>query len=261
MTDVTRLYNASANIPNFAEAFEKSLNPYESVSLRVPFYLTSSWRESQNPKVRGVNMAVNPNNVSFRCAKRITKRDTQGGSTFTHWTNRLGRNNDVLEMEFSGNTGNINLRRGAYKKTNPVSQLAGKLYKSVDWLEEQEAKRQGVMATGLEQQGVVKKMAGAYKLASFHNLMSLTREPVRDPLSGAPVYYYITYSSPVFGNTMITFIGHFSGPLEFEEVADPSPFNVKYSFGFTAQNSYPSLDYIYSMMLANLSREFMNELS
>jgi len=259
MTDVSRLYNASSSIPDYAEYFDRALSPFESIGLRVPFYLTSSLRKSQQQK--GVSLAVNPSNVSFRSTKRITKKDTQGGSVFVHWTNRLGRNNDILQIEFTGQTGNINLRRGGYKKGNPINEMAGRVYKSVDWLKEKQAEAEaGGLAVGVEQAGSAKKMAGAYKLANFHNLHSLTREPVRDPLSGAPVYYYIVYSSPLFGNTMVTFIGHFDRPLEFTDSADPSPFNAQYSFGFTAQNSYPSFDLLYPVIMANLGREFMNDL-
>jgi len=260
MTAIAQLFNETSSIPNFAKALERALNPYEAVSLRTPFYLTSSYRLRYG--IPGVSMHVNPNTVSFRSSKRITKKDTQGGSVFVHWTNRVGRNNDILQMEFSGQTGNINLKRGGYKKGGWVNEVSGRIEKGVDWLNQKSAETiaQRDAAVGLEQKGVAKSMAGAAKLANFHNLHTLTREPVMDPRSGAPVYYYITYSSPLFGNTLITFIGHFDRPLEFTDSAEPTPFSVNYNFGFTAQNSYPSLDYIYSVLVSNLSREFMNDL-
>lgn len=260
MVATAQLFQESSIIPNFAGALERALNPYESVSLRVPFYLTSSWREKNN--VKGVQMLVNPSNVSFRTAKRITKVNTQGGANFIHWTNRLGRNNDILQLEFSGQTGNINLMRGGYRRGGFSNAMEGGLNKAVDWINQKEAEAVSARdaAIGLQQAGVTKNMAGASKLASFHNLNSLTREPVRDPISGAPIYYYIMYSSPVFGNTTITFVGHFDRALDFEDSADPTPFSIRYSFGFTAQSSYPSMDYIYTVMLNNLSKEFMNDL-
>ncbi len=260
MTQVARLFQESSSIPNFSEALARALNPYESVTLRVPFYLTSSFRKKV--KAPGVSMRVNPNNVTFRQAKRITKKDTQGGSVFTHWTNRLGRNNDILQIEFSGQTGNIGLKRGAYPRGGGLDWLASKVNKGVDWFNQKSAEAISARntAVGLEPIGVTKNLAGASKLAMFHNLYSLTREPVMDPRSGAPIHYYITYTSPAFGNTIITFIGHFDRVLEFTDSADPTPFSVNYSFGFTAINSYPSLDYIYTVMLNNLSKEFMNDL-
>lgn len=259
-TNISRLFNETSSIPNFSQALERALDPYGSLSLRVPFYLTSSLRDREG--IKGVSMIVNPNNVSFRTAKRITKTDTQGGSVFTHWTNRLGRNNDILQMEFTGQTGNIHLKRGGYRRGGWVNEVSGRINKGVDWLNQKSAEAISARdsAIGIEQKGITKNLAGASKLANFHNLNSLTREPVVDPRTGAPVYYYITYSSPLFGNTMITFIGHFNEALSFTDAAEPSPFSINYSFSFTAQSSYPSLDYIYSVILTNLSREFMNDI-
>ena len=72
---VQKLFNETSSIPNFSAALERALNPYESVSLRVPFFLTSSYRLKLG--IPGVSMTVNPNMVSFRASKRITKKDTQ----------------------------------------------------------------------------------------------------------------------------------------------------------------------------------------
>ena len=261
MTAVAQFFQGSMNIPNFAEALERALNPYESVSLRVPFYLTSSLREKQK-KGSGVTMLVNPKSVQFSSSKRITKRDTQGGSVMIHWTDRLGRNNDVLTMEFSGQTGNINIRYGGYQKGGALNEASGRINMGVDSINQQMARDISARdsAIGIQQAGVTKNTAGVSKLANFHNLHSLTREPVRDPTTGAPVNYYIMYSSPAFGNMVVTFVGYFNRPLEFQDAAEPTPFNIQYSFGFTALASHPSLDYIYSAMTTSLSREFMNNL-
>ena len=89
--------------------------------------------------------------------------------------------------------------------------------------------------------------------------MSLTREPFIDPITKNRVYYYIVMSSPAFGNTFITFVGHFSRPLEFSEDAS-SPYSKTYSFGFNVEASIPSLDDLYSEVSSNLSTMFLNPL-
>jgi hypothetical protein len=101
--------------------------------------------------------------------------------------------------------------------------------------------------------------SGAAKLSNFWNLYSLSREPVIDPKEGAPVYYYISYASPIFGNTFVTFIGHFNNVLDFTDDAN-SPNNKIWNFSFTVLSSMPSMNYIYSTIVSALSSEFTNPL-
>ena len=221
-----------SSIPNFAEALGRLLNPYETSYLRVPFYLTSSYRKQLS--VPGVSMLINPNNVSFRTAKRITRRDTQGGAVFTHWTNRMGRNNDILEVDFNGQTGNMNMNRGAYRKGSWTNEASSRINRGVDWINQKMAETLNKRQDNGLQLTTNLNMAGTSKLIAFQNLYSLTREPVVDPRTKEPIYYYIMYSSPVFGNTTVTLIGHFNRVLDFTDSAEPSPFSAQYSFGFTA---------------------------
>lgn len=245
-------------INQFATVLERALNPYDDKQLRVPFYMTSSYRKRL--KVRGVSMLVNPSSVSFRQSKRVTRKDTQGGSIFYHWSNRLGRDNDILEMNFSGSTGNINIRSGTIQQG--VFALLPEGSGPLPWLNNQAS---GAVMANDDDPATVKlrgndySVSGAAKLTNFWNLYSLTREPVVDPKTGAPVYYYITYSSPMFGNTFVTFIGHFNNVMEFTDDAN-QPFNKQYSFGFTALASTPSMDYIYTTLTENLRSVFTNPL-
>lgn len=255
-----QIYSEGSAIPSFAQALERMLNPYESLSFRVPFYMTSTWRQSIGAP--GVKMLMNPTTVAFRQAKRISKRDTQQGSVFFHWTNSLGRNNDIMEVDFQGMTGNINLNRGAYRKGGWVDTATAYINKGSDWVNEKLGDASQALdsaVTGVEPAGVNKDLAGASKLAAFWNLYQLTREPVLDPRTGAPVYYYIQYTSPAFGNMVMTLIGHFNKVLDFTDDA-ANPFNKNYSFGFTATGTMPSMDYIYTEMLQSLSKEFLNNL-
>ena len=251
---------SSTLVSDFSKVIEKSFNPAEDKSLRVPFYLTSSYRKKL--EVDGVSMKVNPMTVSFSQAKRITRKDTQSGAVFYHWSNRSGRNNDILDINFSGQTGNINIKtatvmNGIYGSFSSQIQDKGPL----EWLNKVSKGTTDVDSTDLKVmlQGSDYAVSGASKLASFWNLYSLTREPIVDPRTGAPVQYYISYSSPLMGNTFVTFIGHFNRVLEFSEDAN-NPHNVNYSFGFTALASYPSMDYLYPTMVNNLRTIFTNPL-
>lgn len=252
---------SSTVVNNFATVLERAFNPYEDKQLRVPFYMTSSYRKRL--KVRGVSMLMNPTSVSFRQTKRTTRKDTQGGTIFFHWSNRMGRNNDILEMSFAGTTGNLNIRSGTIN--NGIygmfsEEVAGR--GPLEWLNNQAS---GSVMSNDDDPASVKlrgnnyTVSGAAKLANFWNLYSLTREPVVDPKTGAPVYYYVTYSSPIFANTFVTFIGHFNGVMDFTDDAN-SPFSKSYSFGFTALASSPSMDYLYTTLTQNLRTVFTNPL-
>jgi len=246
-------------VSNFAQVLERAFNPYEDKVLRVPFYLTSSYRKRL--KVPGVSMLMNPTNVGFKQAKRITTQDTQGGKVIFHWSNAVGRNNDLLELEFSGRTGNINLQNGTifngiYGMFSTQIQDKG----PIEWINNLSKSARDVSESdpaAVQIQGSGYSSSGASKLANFWNLYSLTREPVVDPKTGAPVYYYITYSSPLLGNTFITFIGHFTRVMDFTDDA-AEPFSKNYTFGFTVLASIPSMDYLYTTLTENLRSVFTN---
>lgn len=260
MVAIAEAFQQPTGIPNFAEALTRALNPYEDVSLRVPFYITNTYRMKHG--VKGLSMLMNPTNVTFQQTKRVTRRDTQGGACFFHWTNMVGRDNDILQMEFRGLTGNINLRTGGYNRSGGIfDKGAAYINKGTDWMNSKltEGQQNSESVLGLQPQGVAKNLAGASKLASFWNLYEITRAPVLDPTDGSPVYSMISYASPLFGNTFVTFVGHFNSVLNFEDSA-ADPFNKVWSFSFTALGSNPALDYLYTAILRNLSTTFLNDL-
>jgi len=249
--------NSKQIVPDFAWALSTALNPYDDKTLRVPMYMTNSWRESAGVNEPGVKMSMNPNSVSFRRPKRITEKKTQGGSTFMHWTDSSGRNNDILQLDFRGQTGNINLRRAARLKF-------GSLFsEGVDWLNEKlnDFENMATESNAIAQPepvGTDRDMSGATKLVKFWDLHKLITEPVVDQF-GNPVLSYIYYSSPLFGNMYMKFIGHFSTGLDFEDVAD-QPFNKTYSFGFTVEASQPPLHAIYEAITFAVGQQFNNNI-
>lgn len=229
--------------PSTDKILERILNPYEDISYRVPFMFTSDLRSAQN--IPPVRMKVNPQSVTFTQSKRITRRDTQSGAVFFHWTNARGRNNDVLQIQFSGQTGNLNLRSGM-KRANWASD---KLKQFQQWVKSVTKQK------GLD----VANLSGAAKLVNFWNLYSLTREPMIDPVSGMPNQFHVLYSSPILGNAIVDFIGHFDRVMEFTDEAT-EPYNKNYSFSFTALSSMPSMDDIYKYISLSIGREFFNDL-
>lgn len=246
---------ALPSIPNFAQALSRMLNPYEDQALRVPFYLYSDYREIKG--ITGVTMQMNPQNVVFRQGKRISRKDTQGGAIFFHWTDDQGKNNDILEMEFSGQTGNINLNRGAYFR----SEWGARLTQASDWLNDKlmGSYSENTPNSQLTASATTKNVAGAAKLLGFWDLYTLTAEPVRDTKTGRPLFSHVSFTSPMLGNSIITFNGHFSRVLDFEDNAN-DPFSKKYTFGFTVLSSDPPIDELYQVMVQQLSQDLLNDL-
>lgn len=167
-------------------------------------------------EVTVIEMAVNPNSIGFRQPKRITKRDTQEGSVFFHFTNSRGENNDILTLDFSGNTGNIDSRSDIVTDTTSVfSTQAG-------------------VNTGANK-----------KLSLWHNLWQLTREPMllEDNTRNEFLIVYSSVAIPI----QISLIGHWSNVLEFTDNAD-KPFSRDYSMSFTVEEIVPPLDELTSLI-------------
>jgi hypothetical protein len=256
----TSQYSAYGRVPNFTTFLEKIINPYETRQYRIPFYMTSSLRRRQG--VPGVSMLINPTSVSFSQSKRISVLDTQAGKVFFHWTDESGRNNDILTVGFSGNTGNIDLRNGGKlagqspltnnKVTRALSGWANDVGKEATQTDDEDPQRVVLKGGGYTASGVG-------KVSNFWNLYSLTREPVIDTDTGSPVYYYITCSLPILAGTYLTFIGHFNEVLSFSEDAS-SPFNKQYSFSFSCLYTQPDLNDVYNSVGSYLSTMFVNNL-
>jgi len=259
-------YGASEyQVANFSWALTQALNPYGDSGLRVPMFMTSLYREHK--KIPGLSMSMNPSSVSFSQPKRTTMRKTQGGTTFMHWTDSSGRNNDILTMGFQGQTGNINVRRGMRKTWDTSSPYPGmgwmdKVGQGVNYANKKlndfedailDEGPGGVVPAGLE-----KDLSGVTKLAKFWDLYRLTTEPVLLP-SGLPNYASIYYSSVVFGNMSVRFMGHFDQVLEFSDTAD-DPFNKQYTFSFVVEATEPRMDIIYEAVTFNLGQQFNNHL-
>ena len=240
---------ADTKIIDFSSVLARTMNPFDDLTLRIPLYMTSSLRERE--QIPGVTFRVNPNSVSFRNEKRIVRKDTRGGAVFYHWTNEQGRNNDILELDFRGQTGNINLRT----KPPQVGTLLGQT-KFGQWVNRQ-AQDQSNTVDQNGQPGPIeygKNVVGSARLEGFWNLYSLTREPMIDFKTNEHVYYYIYYTSPLLANTFIRFTGFFNRVLDYEESAE-SPFLVNYSFGFTVLESDPPIDFLYEDIVKNLAAD------
>lgn len=159
-----------------------------------------------------IEMMVNPNSITFKQPKRIVKRDTQEGSIWFHFSNSKGENNDILTIDFKGSTGNLDIRSDINTDT------------------------ESVFSTRLGTNTGANK-----KLAIWHNLWQLTREPIllEDNTRNEFQIIYASVAIPL----QIALLGHWSSVLEFSETAD-KPFSRDYTMSFTVEEVVPSLDEI-----------------
>lgn len=157
-----------------------------------------------------ITCLINPQSIRWRQPKRVTRENVRNGTVFFHFTDANGQDNDVLILEFSGTTGNLDRRedRLAPPGTQPV--------------------------------------AARKKLEIFQNLYSLTREPRLIPPRTINEFT-VRYQSKAFP-APITFIGFFSAVLEFDETAE-NPNAVDWSMEFTVTRSSPSLNSILATTL------------
>jgi hypothetical protein len=164
-------------------------------------------------ELAAIQMAVNPNSISWKQSKRITKRDTQEGSIFFHFTNARGQNNDILTLDFRGNTGNI----------DRISDLSPTTTGT------------GILNASGESTGAMNK------LLIWHNLWNLTREQMLLD-DNTKNEFLITYTSAAIPSE-IMLIGFFSSTLEWEDSAE-KPNSKDYTFSFTIDEIIPDIDEI-----------------
>jgi hypothetical protein len=158
-----------------------------------------------------VTLLINPKSVSFDQPKRIAKQDTMRGSVIHHFTNSLEYNNDILELNFQGNTGII---------------VPLPLQPGVD----EETYRNHVVAC-------------KNRLSAWHSLYALTREPMYyDAGEGKMVRnkFSVTFASPLIP-VPVVFIGFFREVLSFTESGE-KPRSRDYSMGFTVERTIPDLN-------------------
>jgi len=179
--------------------------------------------QSKNGIQTYIKMLVNPKSIRFSQPKRYSRVDGVGGTVFHHFTDDLGRDNDVMTISFTGSTGNLD-RRGSLGAPDRVP---GALQSG----------------TAIDQKLLAQQDTGALdRLLSWHNLYALSRETrlftAVDRLWENR--FYITYLSALFP-IQIDFVGFFTKALDFSEEGT-KPYSRDYQMEFVAEESDPPLE-------------------
>jgi len=213
--------------PDLAESLNRAnsfLRGDSTARVRVPLVFQCSFYDRGG--IPPIALRVNPHVISWKQGKRMTRKNTAGGTAFFHWTDRDGRSNDLLELDFRGRTGNI-LNRPSPKSTDFIA--VELLQKAANYL-------------GNLGPGSVTDNPGAAKHYVWSRLYQLTRERMVDVDTGDRNIFQILYRSPILPAPVL-FTGFFSKVMDFSETAE-SPHMLEYSMTFTVQDSQPSLDYL-----------------
>jgi hypothetical protein len=182
--------------------------------------------------VADVIMPLNPNTIRFKQGKRWTKKDTREGSVFFHFTNAQGENNDILSIEFAGNTGLID-RRGSLTTAGEEAEVGSPT---------------GTGIASPDDTGALQK------ILAWHNLYLLTREPMLLPDMTENVFT-ITYTSALFP-LAVDFNGFYNQVLEFEELA-LKPNSRGYKFEFTVTSVDPPMETVLDAVFAQMQSSIL----
>ena len=178
---------------------------------RKAFVWQSEWRKRRN--IPPVAMVINPTQVRFQQGKRIQRQDTIGGVTYFHFSNQFGQNNDILTLQLSGTTGNIDPRSIARQVT------------------------QSVQASATD---AVDQVGALNKLKAWTSFYQMTLEPALDMEWNVPNVVTLTYQSVLFPKP-ITLSGFFLNVLQFSEIAS-DPFQRQWDVQFVVQSTEPKMD-------------------
>lgn len=205
---------------------------------RVPIVWHSVLRRRRD--VSPLQMQINPNQVQFRQAKRTQKQDTIGGATYFHFTNEKGQNNDILQIQLTGTTGNIDPR--ALQKQIEISRdsLKGQSTASGSG----EHSEFGPLDMTLDRTGA------RDKLLAWLSFYQLTMEPILDLEGGVINHVDMAYTSALFPK-QILLQGFFGTVIQFSELGT-EPFQRQWSVPFTVEKTEPPLDEIVDYMVNHM---------
>ena len=186
-------------------------SPYSTS--RVPIIWQSALNDSNGePPLR---MTINPQQIQFQQAKRIQKQDTIGGSIYFHFSNKYGQNNDILTLNLSGTTGNVDPRA---------------IQREI----------------GMDLNAKTTRTGAKDNLVAWLKFYKMTLDPIVDMATHTTNLVTMSYASALF-QKKISFHGFFANVLQFSETAQ-EPFQRQWSVNFTVQNTDPPLDQMVSFV-------------
>ena len=184
-----------------------------------------------------VRIQVVPQNIQFAQKARISEQVIKDGRAFFFWRkDRTSNHLDLLELNLSGITRSLAKEPGK-KSSSFLSTLASGALSEI---------QQGVPLVGslasLAQSAPPPQKSLTPKQREWLKLWNITRSRyVTETGINEHHIRLLTPALPWEGSNGIEFVGHFTGPIQFSEVAD-NLFLVQWQFGLIVHYTNPSLD-------------------
>ncbi len=195
-----------------ADKLQSLTDKARGTAVRQSWVLSSNYTESGQPPII-LSMSINPVAVKWSQSKRTsTARQTIGGTTYFHWSDRKGRNLNPAILTLSGETGPMS----GLGKTFSAQQLTS-ILRSGDKVDPRALKH-------------------AQNFAKFY---VLTAQPQIDPITYTPTVWTIQYKSIMFPD--ITLRGFWNQVLEFTDEASSTPFSRRWTAAFTVTGCDPDI--------------------
>lgn len=182
---------------------------------------------------------VVPQNIQFAQRSRISEQVIKDGKAFFFWRkDRQSNHLDLLELQISGIT--RSLAREKQKGGNVLEQLASSV------------RDVGSLVVPPTGSPPAPSDQPTQKQREWLRFWAMTREPfvVEDGIN----HHHIRLNTPalpgvdaVGTGAGVEFIGHFSAPIQFSEVAD-NPFLVTWQLSLIVHQTIPDLDQFFNLL-------------
>ena len=172
-----------------------------------------------------INVQVAPQNISFVQRSRISEQVIKDGKAFFFWRkDRDSGHLDLLEVQISGITRSLMRER---KQQGLIERLASEIPIPLP-----------VGSAGNEE-------GPSRKQQEWLRFWRLTREPF---IIGDRINHHIIQLETPALPVPVKFIGHFSAPIQWTEVAD-NPFLVQWQLGLVVHRTEPDIEALISNAL------------
>jgi hypothetical protein len=194
--------------------------------------------EGRDKKPEMVRIQVVPQNINFVQRSRISEQIIKDGRAFFFWRkDRESNHLDLMEVQLQGVT------RSLAKEKLRVGSLATiRQHLSTAWEEAKSIVTSGDASPSSADEPTPKQR-------EWLKFWRITREPFVsvDRLN----YHHIRLNTPAFPGLSpapggLEFIGHFTGPVQFGEVAE-NPFLVTWQLSLIVHRTSPSLDQFFDL--------------
>jgi len=193
-------------------------------------------KDKRDPATEIISLQVVPQNINFVQRSRVSEQVIKDGRAFFFWRkDRRSNHLDLMEIQLQGITRSLakeNLRQGS---TNAIRQFLSKVTELP----------RSFVSSGEASPSTSDEVTP--KQREWLKFWRITREPfaAEDHLN----YHHIRLNTPAFPGQSpvgLEFVGHFTGPVQFGEVAD-NPFLVTWQLGLIVHYTHPTLEQFFDL--------------